>query len=63
MDRDTQGGAEFWTNHCEHCGAVINEEVLHGEMYGPFGPVPYEGFEALMLHYVDEPLEVGCGVT
>ena len=42
----------FWTNHCQHCEAQMEEEELHGEYDGPFGPMPSGGLEAIRVHEV-----------
>ena len=61
IDRDIASGEAFWLNHCEHCGALIEEEELHGDLDGPFGPMPCEGLKALRLHDVREPFEACAG--
>jgi len=48
-------------NHCEHCGAQVEEEELHGESESPFGPMPSEGLEAIRLHEVREPFAAWAG--
>lgn len=58
-DGDT--GKTFWMNHCEHCGAAIEEEELHGDLDGPFGPLPPLGLEAIQLHPVREAFEGWAG--
>ena len=60
-DVDIESGATFWMNHCEHCRAQLNEEGLHGEPEGPFGPEPYHGLEAIQLYEVREPFEASAG--
>ena len=61
IDLDSENGGTFWMNHCEHCGAQMEEEELHGEPEGPFGPMAYEGVEAIRLHEVREPFEARAG--
>jgi hypothetical protein len=57
LDLDGLSGERFWTNHCQHCEARMEEEELHGEYDGAFGPMPSEGFEAIRVHEVREPFE------
>ena len=52
----------FWANHCEHCGAQMEEEELHGDPGSPFVPVSDEGLEAIRLHEVREPFAAWAGV-
>lgn len=61
IDLHNEIGRTFWINHCEHCGAQMEEEELHGEPEGPFGPMPYEGLEAIRLSEVSEPFEAWAG--
>lgn len=61
VDRDINTGESFWINHCEHCGAQMEEAELHDELDGPFGPTPYEGLESVRLHEVREPFEACAG--
>ena len=43
IDVHHETGESFWMNHCQHCGAQMEEEELHGELDGPFGPTPWAG--------------------
>ena len=61
LDLQGEGGGTFWMNHCEHCGAQLEEEELHGDPESPFGPMPVEGLEAIRLHEVREPFAAGAG--
>ena len=61
LDLQSEGGGTFWMNHCEHCGAQMEEEELHGDPGSPFGPMPVEGLEAIRLHEVREPFAAGAG--
>jgi hypothetical protein len=60
MDLHTDTGQTFWRNHCEHCGAQIEEEELH-EFEGAFGSMPCEGLDAIQLHEVREPFVAWAG--
>jgi hypothetical protein len=61
LDRLNEADDAFWINHCEHCGASVEEEELHGDLDGPFGPLPNEGLEAIRLHEMREPFEAWAG--
>jgi hypothetical protein len=61
LDRDCEIGGTFWTNHCEHCGAPMEEEELHGDPGRPFGPMPDLGLEVIRLHEVHEPFSPWAG--
>jgi hypothetical protein len=61
VDRHIDTGHPFWMNHCEHCAAQMEEEELHSDLEGPFGPTPHEGLGAMRLHEVREPFEARVG--
>ena len=61
LDLDAPSGEHFWTNHCQHCEAPIEEQDLHGEYDRQFGPMPSEGLEAIRVHEVREPFEAWAG--
>jgi hypothetical protein len=61
IDVDNESGQPFWMNHCEHCGAQMEEEELHGDPDGPFTCMPHEGLEALRLHEAREAFEASAG--
>jgi hypothetical protein len=61
IDQDNHSGESLWMNHCQNCGALLDEEELHGDPNCPFGPLPCEGLEALVLHEVREPFEAWAG--
>lgn len=54
-------GLGFWMNHCEHCGARMDDEALHADPNGPFGHMPDEGLEDVQLHRVHERFEAWVG--
>jgi hypothetical protein len=60
LNSDCEGG-QFWRNHCEHCQMYIDEELLHGDIDGPFGPLGAEFSGAVRLHQVREPFEAWAG--
>ncbi len=57
---DEASGETFWINHCEHCGAQMEEEELH-EFDGPFGPMPGGDPESIHLHRFREPFAAWAG--
>jgi hypothetical protein len=61
LDRHSEAGGTFWVNHCEHCGAPMEEEELHGDPGGPFAPLSDEGLEAIRWHDVREPFAAWAG--
>ena len=60
-DLDEETGETFWMNHCEHCGAQMMEEELHGDPDSPFSSMPSEGLHAIKLHEVREPFTASVG--
>ena len=61
LESDSEGGGRFWRNHCEHCQTYIEEELLHGDIDGPFGPLGAELSGAIRWHRVREPFEAWAG--
>jgi hypothetical protein len=61
LDLENETGESFWLNHCEHCGAQMMEEELHGDPDSPFGLMPSEGLEAIRWYEVREPFEARAG--
>jgi len=61
LDAQSEPDGAFWMNHCEHCGAPLEEEELHGDPGSPFVPVSDEGLEAIRLHEVHEPFAACAG--
>jgi hypothetical protein len=61
LDAQSEASDTFWMNHCEHCGAQMEEEELHGDPGSPFVPVSDEGLEAIRLHEVREPFAAWAG--
>ena len=43
----------YWANHCEHCGSMFDDEVLHCEP-GGFMPTHPAEAEAILLNQVTE---------
>jgi hypothetical protein len=41
----------YWANHCEHCGAMLNDDVLHCEPGGFMPSLPAQA-EAICLSHV-----------
>ena len=65
--RRAQSGAAqgaYWVNHCEHCGALLDDYELHCEPEGAF--MPSSETEAAKIHLlrIHEPIEaVAAGYT
>jgi hypothetical protein len=54
----------YWVNHCEHCGALLDDYELHCEPEGAF--MPSSETEATKIHLlrIPEPIEaVAAGYT
>jgi hypothetical protein len=50
-------GSSTWTNHCEHCGAVLEEQDLHCEPGGAFMPSNETAAARIQLLQMREPFE------
>ena len=61
LNRDSETSSTLWTSHCEHCGAPLQEEELHGDPDSPFRHMPEQGLEAIRLHEVLEPFAAWAG--
>jgi hypothetical protein len=46
-------GNPYWANHCEHCGSMLNDDVLHCEP-GGFMPTQPTEAQAIVLLRVGE---------
>ena len=49
-----------WWNHCDHCGAQIDDEELH-HIDGPFSRAALERQTSVEVHYVREPFSALAG--
>jgi hypothetical protein len=56
---ETQGSV--WVNHCEHCGASLSDDELHGEPGDSFVPDTVERGANVRLFKIDEALEASAG--
>ena len=58
----SETGSACWTNHCEHCGAALNDDELHCEP-GAHGFVPCSERQASSVTLVEvrEPFEASVG--
>lgn len=61
LDQEGQSARVFWMNHCEHCGAPLMEEELHGDPDSPFGAMPHEGLGTIRFHQVRESFDAWAG--
>jgi len=56
------GETRYWTNHCQHCGASISDDALHGEPGSHGFVLCSEGHAAnVALMEVHEPFEAAAG--
>jgi hypothetical protein len=49
-----------WANHCDHCGALLDDEELHCEMDSPFMPSNGAAAARIELLEILKPLEVSA---
>ena len=47
----------YWANHCEHCGALVEDHELHCEFDGAFMPSDEEAAAKIQLLQIPEALE------
>jgi hypothetical protein len=52
--------SSYWANHCEHCGALLEDHELHCEPDGPFSPASEAAAANIELVKIDEPLEAAA---
>jgi hypothetical protein len=53
--------ASYWVNHCERCGALIDDHELFCEPAGAFLPTGPASASAIALVRVEEALEAAAG--
>jgi hypothetical protein len=54
----------YWVNHCEHCGAMLEDYELHCEPEGAFMPCSEAEAAKIRLLRISEPIEaVAAGYT
>jgi hypothetical protein len=51
----------YWANHCEHCGAFLEDHDLHCEPDGAFLPSSEDAAAGIELLQVHEPFEASAG--
>lgn len=56
-------GGQLWLNHCPHCGAVQDDDYLHGEPNVAFMPFTVGAAQRIELHAVDAPFAAAVGGT
>ncbi len=54
-------GARGWANHCERCGALLDDEELFCEPEGAFLPTNEARAAAIHLVQIDAPFEAAAG--
>jgi hypothetical protein len=50
-----------WMNHCEHCGAAIEDIEVSAELGSPFMPADEEQAEGITLTRVHDHFSAACG--
>jgi len=60
LNYDPGGGGAQWSNHCAHCGAVQDEQALHGEPDVAFMPTSPQTAATIRLDAIPEPLCAGA---
>jgi hypothetical protein len=63
LDYSTPTATEYWINHCQHCGALLEDHDLHCEPDGAFLPIDTHDAEKILLVEVREPFSArvrGC---
>jgi hypothetical protein len=50
----------YWANHCEHCGALLDDHELHCEPEGAFMPSSESAATAIQLSSVQAPFEAAA---
>ena len=53
--------ARYWVNHCEHCGATLEDHELHCEPDGAFLPSSEAAAARIQLRRIQEPFEALSG--
>lgn len=56
-------GARRWLNQCPHCGAVQDDDYLHGEPDVAFMPLSAGAAERIELHAIDASFAATIGGT
>lgn len=58
LDKDQSTGETYWMNHCDDCGAQIDEVDIFEDSKnadGPFSKQPFEGAERLQVQEFTQP--------
>jgi len=58
IERSVPGNESCWANHCEHCGAYVDDQELFCEPGGGFCPASEAQASLIDLEVVDEPIGV-----
>jgi hypothetical protein len=53
-------GESHWANHCEHCGALLDDQELHCEPGDTFVPITAAQGSTIRLIEFDEPFEASA---
>ncbi len=56
VDSSDETETPYWANLCQHCGAMLDEFLIFGEVGGGFCPGSFQqAEEQIKLHWYDEP--------
>jgi hypothetical protein len=55
LDYSPLTATEYWVNHCQHCGALLEDHDLHCEPDGAFLPLNTREAEGILLVEVRAP--------
>jgi hypothetical protein len=57
LEHSTETLSAYWANHCEHCGALLEDHELHCEPDGAFLPLSEAAAAGVELLQIHEPFE------
>jgi hypothetical protein len=60
LEYSTATLSAYWANHCEHCGALLEDHELHCEPDGAFLPLSEAAAGGIELLQVNEPFEAAA---
>jgi hypothetical protein len=49
--------SSYWANHCQHCGALLDDHELHCEPDSAFMPTSEDAATSIQLVQIQEPFE------
>jgi hypothetical protein len=60
LEYSTATLSAYWANHCEHCGALLEDHELHCEPDGAFLPLSETAARGIEILQVNEPFEASA---